>query len=182
MRFRCCDLAGAAGVASIDRTAYPRFKRMVSGRELVEAFSPTTAEVPWARGKNQNEQHLPALVVRLKSYRRLGYFPKLTDVPAVAATIRTEVDSGFFETVAARPDRAERARLRGLARGTEHRRSTTDVVSPPTSGNNRHGPFLVYSVPTPSAPDAAGGWAVARRVTRNAPNADSIASGTSSVG
>ncbi|MFE4964522.1 DUF4158 domain-containing protein [Streptomyces sp. NPDC056660] len=154
----------------MDRTAYPRFKRMVSGRELVEAFSPTTAEVPWARGKNQNEQRLPALVVRLKSYRRLGCFPKLTDVPAVAATIRTEVNSGFFETVAARPDRAERARLRGSARGTEHRRPTG------------RGPFWCIRFPPPSAPDAAGGWAVARRVTRNAVDADSIASGASSEG
>ncbi|WP_347402876.1 DUF4158 domain-containing protein [Protofrankia symbiont of Coriaria ruscifolia] len=65
-----------AGVASIDRTAYPRFKRMVSGRELVEAFSPTADEFAWARGKTQNDQHLLALVVRLKSYQRLGYFPK----------------------------------------------------------------------------------------------------------
>ncbi|MCO6003921.1 DUF4158 domain-containing protein [Actinoallomurus purpureus] len=70
-------------MASIDRTAYPRSKRMVSGRELVEAFSPTADEVAWARGKTQNDQHLLALVVRLKSYQRLGYFPKLTDVPAV---------------------------------------------------------------------------------------------------
>jgi hypothetical protein len=36
-------------VTSIDRTAYPRFARVVSGRELVESFSPTDAEVSWAR-------------------------------------------------------------------------------------------------------------------------------------
>ncbi|MFF4701213.1 hypothetical protein [Streptomyces chattanoogensis] len=47
---------------------------MVSGREPVEAFSPTADEAPWARGKTQNDQHLPALVVRLKSYQRLGHF------------------------------------------------------------------------------------------------------------
>lgn len=70
-------------MASIDRTAYPRFKRLVSARELVEAFTPTTGEVEWARGRTQTEQHLLALVVRLKSYQRLGYFPKLAGVPAV---------------------------------------------------------------------------------------------------
>ncbi|WP_220448267.1 DUF4158 domain-containing protein [Nonomuraea diastatica] len=69
-------------MASIDRTAYPRFKRGVSVRELAEAFTPTSDEITWAYGKTQSEQHLLALLVRLKCYQRLGYFAKLTDVPA----------------------------------------------------------------------------------------------------
>lgn len=38
-------------MASVERTAYPRFKRSISSRELHESFSPTpgTAEVEWAR-------------------------------------------------------------------------------------------------------------------------------------
>ncbi|MEO3824343.1 hypothetical protein [Actinomadura sp. B10D3] len=39
----------------------------------------------WARGKTQDDQHLLALLVWLKAYQRLGYFPKLADVPAVVA-------------------------------------------------------------------------------------------------
>jgi hypothetical protein len=70
-------------VASIDRTAYPRFKRMVSVHELVEAFTPVAAEVEWARGRSQGESNFLALVVLLKCYQRLGYFPKLADVPVV---------------------------------------------------------------------------------------------------
>ncbi|MGF6889646.1 hypothetical protein ABIA39_009108 [Nocardia sp. GAS34] len=76
-------LLGVWIVTAIDRTAYPRFKRVVPARELVEAFTPTVAEVAWAREKTQNDQHLLALVVWLKSYQRLGYFPKLDEVPAV---------------------------------------------------------------------------------------------------
>ena len=38
-----------------------------------------------ARGKTQDDQHLLALLVPLKAYQRLGYFPKLADVPAVVA-------------------------------------------------------------------------------------------------
>jgi TnpA family transposase len=72
-------------VASIDRTAYPRFARAVSARELAEVFTPSAAEVEWARGKTQDDQHLLALLVWLKVYQRLGYFPKLADVPAVVA-------------------------------------------------------------------------------------------------
>jgi TnpA family transposase len=70
-------------LASIDRTAYPRFKRVVSARELAEAFTPTLDEVEWARAKTTTERHFLALGVLLKCYQRLGYFPKLVDVPAV---------------------------------------------------------------------------------------------------
>ncbi|GAB2451069.1 hypothetical protein GCM10027262_75360 [Nocardia tengchongensis] len=76
-------MLGVWVVTAIDRTAYPRFKRVVPARELVEAFTPTVAEVAWAREKTQSDQHLLALVVWLKSYQRLGYFPKLDEVPAV---------------------------------------------------------------------------------------------------
>ncbi|WP_308250407.1 Tn3 family transposase [Sphaerisporangium fuscum] len=72
-------------MASIDRTAYPRFARAVSARELAEVFTPSLAEVEWARGKTQDDQHLLALLVWLKVYQRLGYFPKLVDVPGVVA-------------------------------------------------------------------------------------------------
>ncbi|WP_224389036.1 DUF4158 domain-containing protein [Pseudonocardia sp. ICBG1293] len=209
-------------MASIDRTAYPRFKRAVSVRELAEAFTPTPDEVSWARGKTQSESHLLALVVRLKCYQRLGYFAKLADVPAVvvdhvrgvlelaesvlaeadvertekrhrqfvrdrlgvkfeaarvrevaeqsirvavqtkdnpadlinvaleelvrqrcelpgyttldamAATIRAEINGGFFAMVASRPDRVERARLeRLLVVDPATRRSKFDRIKTP---------------------------------------------------
>jgi hypothetical protein len=70
-------------LASIDRTAYPRFKRVLSARELAEAFTPPPNEITWAWGKTQSDAHCLALVVGLKSYQRLGYFPKLDIVPAV---------------------------------------------------------------------------------------------------
>jgi hypothetical protein len=80
-------------VASIDRTAYPRFKRVVSAQELAEAFAPTPDEVAWAREKTQSDPHLLALAVRLKAYQRLGYFPKLDDIPAVVVdTVRGVLD------------------------------------------------------------------------------------------
>ena len=68
-------------MASIERTAYPRFKRAVSVRELHEAFTPTADEIAWAREKTRTEEHLLALLVLLKSYQRLGYFPDLSEVP-----------------------------------------------------------------------------------------------------
>jgi hypothetical protein len=59
-------------VASIERTAYPRFRRMISGRELDEVFTPTQDEVSWARARTTTEQHRLALLVWLKCYQRLG--------------------------------------------------------------------------------------------------------------
>ncbi|WP_054248383.1 Tn3 family transposase [Rhodococcus opacus] len=80
-------------MASIDRTAYPRFKRVVSAQELAEAFTPTPGERGWAREKTQSDPHLLALAVRLKAYQRLGYFPKLDDIPAVVVdTVRGVLD------------------------------------------------------------------------------------------
>ncbi|MFD8565208.1 DUF4158 domain-containing protein, partial [Streptosporangium canum] len=72
-------------MASIDRTAYPRFTRAVSARELAEVFTPSADEVEWARGKTHDDQPLLALLVWLKAYQRLGYFPKLAEVPTVVA-------------------------------------------------------------------------------------------------
>ncbi|MEV6957459.1 DUF4158 domain-containing protein [Streptomyces sp. NPDC051183] len=68
-------------MASVERTAYPRFKRTITSRELHESFTPATAEVAWARGKSRTDGHLLALVVLLKSYQKLGYFPDLAEVP-----------------------------------------------------------------------------------------------------
>ncbi len=43
----------------------------------------------WARARNQDKPRLLALVVWLKSYQRLGYFPKAVDVPpAVVRHVR----------------------------------------------------------------------------------------------
>ncbi|MFD6938188.1 DUF4158 domain-containing protein [Streptomyces goshikiensis] len=68
-------------MASVERTAYPRFKRTITSRELHEAFTPGPVEVAWARGKARSPEHLLALVALLKSYQKLGYFPDLAEVP-----------------------------------------------------------------------------------------------------
>ncbi len=55
-------------MTSVDRTAYPRFGRVVPGRELADAFTPTYAEAEWARSRIQDPEHLLALAVLLNSY------------------------------------------------------------------------------------------------------------------
>lgn len=90
-------------MASIDRTAV---QAGGVGAGAGGAFTPTSDEVEWARSKTTTEQHFLALVVWLKCYQRLGYLPKLFDVPTVVvAHVRGKL--GLVEEVAAEAD-AER--------------------------------------------------------------------------
>lgn len=76
-------------MASIERTAYPRFKKVVSERELHDVFTPTFDEIAWAAEvAPRSEANLVALLVLLKSFQRLGYFPSVADIPpAVTAHV-----------------------------------------------------------------------------------------------
>jgi Domain of unknown function (DUF4158) len=67
-------------MASIERTAYPRFRRVVSAQELA-GLTPTADDVAWARAHSRTDEHLLALVLSLRCFGRLGYFPSGEDVP-----------------------------------------------------------------------------------------------------
>jgi hypothetical protein len=66
-------------VTSIERTAYPRFKRFLSARELHVFYTPQPEEIAWARGQARSDEHLLALMVQVKCFSRMGYFPRLED-------------------------------------------------------------------------------------------------------
>jgi hypothetical protein len=103
-------------VASIDRTAYPRFKRSISVRELREAYSPSLDELEWARQMTDSDEALLSLTMCLKCCQRLGYFARFDEVPAsIAGHLRQEL--GLHESVnpAAVPDKTVRNH-RGLVR------------------------------------------------------------------
>ncbi len=59
-----------------------RFKRFMSARELHVFYTPQPDEIVWAREAAGSDGHLLALVVLLKAFNRLGYFPVLDEVPA----------------------------------------------------------------------------------------------------
>jgi hypothetical protein len=50
-------------VTSIDRTAYPTLKRMITSRELAGSFTPSDEEIAWARDNTATDPHLLALAV-----------------------------------------------------------------------------------------------------------------------
>jgi TnpA family transposase len=80
-------------LASIERTAYPRFKRYFTPKELREIYTPTPAEIGFGLSTTQGQVYFLNLMVLLKSFQRLGYFPKLTDIPKSLIThIRTSLN------------------------------------------------------------------------------------------
>ncbi|WP_375141454.1 DUF4158 domain-containing protein [Arthrobacter sp. STN4] len=71
-------------MTAITRTAYPRLSSGMVGRELLEEFTPTDDELAWAGSRTNEDRHRLALVLLLKAYQRIGYFPKLDEIPDAA--------------------------------------------------------------------------------------------------
>lgn len=69
-------------MTAIERTAYPQFKPQPSTKELSELYSPTAQEVAFAQSQTKSKRGLLRLLVMLKSFQRLGYFPRSEAVPA----------------------------------------------------------------------------------------------------
>ncbi len=69
-------------MTSIERTAYPRFRRLLLPQELHVFYSPSLDEATWARNLVRSDENFLALVVLAKCFGRLGYFPELAEVPA----------------------------------------------------------------------------------------------------
>jgi hypothetical protein len=71
-------------VTSIERTAYPRFKRLITAHELHLFFAPTREEAAWAAERMDSDGHQLASLLALKSYQRMGRFPKPDEYPEMA--------------------------------------------------------------------------------------------------
>jgi hypothetical protein len=71
-------------MTAIERTAYPRFKRSLSAKDLAEIYTPTAQEYAFVCQAARKSQLRLNLMVLLKVFQRLGYFPRLSDVPLIA--------------------------------------------------------------------------------------------------
>jgi len=101
-------------MASIERTAYPRFRRLVTARELA-GLNPTEDELAGARERTRTDEHLLDLVMSLKCCQRLGYFPRTEDVPAPVLDHlrrRLELADGAAPTRSARAAESHRQLVR----------------------------------------------------------------------
>jgi TnpA family transposase len=89
-------------MASIERTAYPRFKRLISATELAEFYTPTPKEIEFAYSRARGNESILSLLVLLKSFQHLGYFPnKLKHVPlSIVTHLRTCLTVGNTDETA----------------------------------------------------------------------------------
>jgi hypothetical protein len=68
-------------VTSIERTAYPQFRRLISARVLHVFFTLTEDEVAWARELTASPEALLALVVDLKCFQKMARFCSREEIP-----------------------------------------------------------------------------------------------------
>jgi TnpA family transposase len=68
-------------LAAIERTAYPRFKKNISSRELVQIYTPSHEEIEVAHKAAKGTMQVLNYLLLLKSFQRLGYFPKIDEIP-----------------------------------------------------------------------------------------------------
>nr|WP_255290531.1 DUF4158 domain-containing protein [Bacillus cereus] len=68
-------------MTSIERTAYPRFKQNISKKELATIYTITHEENIFAHRVARGESSVFNCLVMLKSFQRLGYFPRPKDIP-----------------------------------------------------------------------------------------------------
>ena len=68
-------------MASIDRTAYPRFRGPFTNAELEADFALSDGDKAFVRRHARGAIGRLSVAVSLKTRQWLGYFPALTDVP-----------------------------------------------------------------------------------------------------
>jgi len=73
-------------MTSIDRTIYRRVKRSYTTKELIEAYTPTEAERHFVETMTRSAQHRLNLMLWLKLFPCLGYFPGVDAIPSAIVT------------------------------------------------------------------------------------------------
>lgn len=68
-------------MATIERTAYPRFKKNIGAKELVSIYTPNHEEIEIAHKSAKGETQVLNFILLLKSFQRLGYFPRIYEIP-----------------------------------------------------------------------------------------------------
>src|SRR5579871_2382840 len=73
---------GTPRMTAIERTAYPRFKQILSSKDLAEVYTPTPQERFIAHRSTKGTIAELGFLILLKTYQRLGRFVPLSEVPS----------------------------------------------------------------------------------------------------
>jgi len=69
-------------MTTLERTAYPTFKSSLPSTELDTLYTPSAAEVAFAQAEARTRSGQLSVLVLLKTFQRLGYFPVTAAIPA----------------------------------------------------------------------------------------------------
>lgn len=68
-------------MASIERTAYPRFPTVLPSQDILTYYTPSPEEIDWVKGLARGPDSQLSVLVLLKCFEQLHYFPLLEDIP-----------------------------------------------------------------------------------------------------
>lgn len=69
-------------MASIERTAYPRFPSVLANSDIQSRFTPSPDEIKWVAGLTRGQDTQLCALVLLKCFEQLHYFPDPESIPA----------------------------------------------------------------------------------------------------
>ncbi|MDT8840090.1 Tn3 family transposase [Paraburkholderia fungorum] len=82
-------------MATIERTAYPRFPKVFATRDLQACYTPQPDELEWARRSTRGDRPRLGLLVLLKVFQQMHHFPPLDCIPgSVVEHVRSTADIG----------------------------------------------------------------------------------------
>jgi len=85
-------------MAAIERTAYPYLPEVLAPRELQAYYTPLPDELEWASHSTRGERSRLGLLVLLKVFQQLHYFPPLGSIPT-AGVDHVRATAGIGSTV-----------------------------------------------------------------------------------
>ena len=137
-------------MTSIERTAYPQFRRLTSARVLHVFFTPSEDEVAWAREQTETPEALLALLVDLKCFQKMARFCSREEIPqAVTDHVRhclgqapeVEPDHGAART--ARWHRGQVRKRLGVTRDPQRARALAEAAIREAAQVRNHPPDLI---------------------------------------
>ena len=105
-------------MTTIADTAYPRLRTTPDEAKLGEAFTPTSEDLAFPAGPTRRSGPRLTLLVMLKTFQLLGYFPRPADVsPVIAAHIAAALEPELGLTTVDAQASSYQSRLMALVRG-----------------------------------------------------------------
>ncbi len=146
-------LQGASGFTSIERTAYPQFRRLTTARVLHVFFTPTEDEAAWARERTESPEALLALVVDLKCFQKMARFCSREEIPqAVTDHVRhclglaPETEPGHGAARTAKWHRGQVRKRQGVTYDMGRARALAEAAIREAAQVRNHPPDLINVV------------------------------------